>query len=76
MFSQFFKENKLSEYKIRRRPVIIDTLHITRILTEMMQGKTTKAKIFRFLAPILMPLIFPLIRKKITNFMLGIDHQI
>jgi 3-(3-hydroxy-phenyl)propionate hydroxylase len=76
VFSKLFKENRLEKYEAFRRPVVLNTLHRIENLTEIMQGKSTKSKIFRFLAPILMPVIFPFVRKKILNFVLGIDHQV
>ncbi len=76
VFSKLFKENKLSEYENRRRPVVIDTLNRIENLTEIMQGKSAKAKTFRFFAPVLMPIMFPLVRRKILHFVLGIDHEV
>lgn len=76
VFSKLFKENKRSEYEAKRRPVVIDTLSRLENLTEIMQGKSAKAKTFRLLAPALMPILFPFIRKKILKFVLGIDHQV
>ena len=76
VFSKLFKENKLSDYEAKRRPVVMDTLNRVENLTEIMQGTSTKAKVFRFLAPTLMPIMFPFVRNKILNFVLGIDHQV
>lgn len=76
VFSKFFKANRLNEYKASRRPIVIDTLNKIENLTEIMQGKAVKAKLFRKLAPTLMPILFPLIRKKILSFVLGLDHKV
>lgn len=76
VFSKLFKENKLADYEKLRRPVVLDTLSRIENLTEIMQGKATKAKVFRILAPTLMPIMFPIVRNKILNFVLGIDHQV
>jgi 2-polyprenyl-6-methoxyphenol hydroxylase-like FAD-dependent oxidoreductase len=76
VFSKLFKENRLSEYETLRKPVVLDTLNRIENLTQIMQGKATKAKVFRFLAPTIMPILFPLVRNKILNFVLGIDHKV
>ncbi len=76
VFSKLFKENKLSSYEVKRRPVVMDTLNTIENLTEIMQGKSKKAKGFRFLAPALMPVLFPLVRNKVLNFVLGVDHVV
>jgi 2-polyprenyl-6-methoxyphenol hydroxylase-like FAD-dependent oxidoreductase len=76
VFAKLFKENKLADYDAKRRPVVMDTLNQIKNLTEIMQGKATKAKVFRFLAPTLMPIMFPFVRHKILNFVLGIDHKV
>lgn len=76
VFSKLFKENKLADYEKLRRPVVLDTLSRIENLTEIMQGKATKAKVFRYLAPTLMPIMFPFVKNKILNFVLGIDHQV
>lgn len=76
VFSKLFKENRLEKYEALRKPVVLDTLHRIENLTQIMQGKTTKAKVFRLVAPTLMPLLFPFVRHKILNFVLGIDHQV
>lgn len=76
VFSKLFKENNLSKYEGLRKPVVLDTLHRIENLTQIMQGKATKAKVFRMVAPTLMPILFPLVRHKILNFVLGIDHSV
>jgi 2-polyprenyl-6-methoxyphenol hydroxylase-like FAD-dependent oxidoreductase len=76
VFAKLFKEDRLEKYEALRKPVVLDTLHRIENLTKIMQGKTTKAKVFRFVAPTLMPLLFPFVRHKILNFVLGIDHQV
>lgn len=76
VFSKLFKANKLADYEKLRKPVVLDTLHTIENLTEIMQGKATKAKVFRIVAPVMMPVLFPFIRHKILNFVLGIDHQV
>jgi 3-(3-hydroxy-phenyl)propionate hydroxylase len=76
VFSKLFKENRLSEYEALRKPIVLDTLNRIENLTQIMQGKAKKAKVFRLLAPTLMPILFPFVRNKILNFVLGIDHQV
>jgi 2-polyprenyl-6-methoxyphenol hydroxylase-like FAD-dependent oxidoreductase len=76
VFSKLFKESRLNEYETLRKPIVLNTLSRIENLTEIMQGKTTKAKIFRKIAPIIMPIMFPLVRTKILNFVLGLDHKV
>ncbi len=76
VFSKLFKTNNLEEYESLRKPVVLDTLRRIENFTQIMQGKATKAKVFRIAAPTMMPLLFPLVRHKILNFVLGIDHQV
>lgn len=76
VFSRLFKDNRLQAYHSERQPVVRDTISQVKFLTDIMRGKSLRSQIVRVLAPVLMPVIFPLIRKRNLQFVLGVDHEV
>jgi len=76
VFSKLFKKNELSLYNPARSRVAKNTIDQVKSLTDMMRGKSLKSKSIRILSPVVMPILFPLIRHKIVKFVLGIDHEV
>ncbi len=76
VFSKLFKDNKLADYNALRFPVVKQTITRIKFLTDIMRGKSLKSKTFRMFSPVIMPLVFPLVREKTIKFVLGVDHEV
>ena len=76
VFAELLQEGNLSYYDSKRKKVVEKTISQVHNLTDIMRGKSLKSKIARRIAPFLMPIAFPLVRKQIVHFVLGLDHEV
>jgi 2-polyprenyl-6-methoxyphenol hydroxylase-like FAD-dependent oxidoreductase len=76
VFAELYANNQLHVYHDKRTQAVRDTVRQIRSLTEMMRGKSIPSKLFRKVAPAVLPAVFPLIEKNIRQFVLGLNHDV
>ena len=76
VFAKLYASAQLDQYHQRRNKVVKDTIKRIHGLTDVMRGKTRFSKVFRAVAPVVLPAVFPLIKSDIREFVLGLDHEV
>jgi 2-polyprenyl-6-methoxyphenol hydroxylase-like FAD-dependent oxidoreductase len=76
VFAEFLEKNRLKEYNNLRMDAVIKTVQRIHSMTNLVRGKYFLTRFFRNLLYFLMPFIFPFIRKSMTTFLFGLDHEL
>ena len=76
VFTQLLVSNRLNEYDKLRGKVVRDTVKRIQTLTDNVVSNSLKSRFFRFFSRLLIPLLFPFIKKPLLRFITGLDHEL
>lgn len=75
VFAQLVAEKHLDHYDDLRRPVVQSVVHRVARLTQIARGKSFKARLARWLSPLLGTAL-PLAAGSLRKWVLGLDHEV
>jgi hypothetical protein len=76
VFTELLILNRLNEYDELRGKSVRNTVKKIHSLTDRIVSNSFSSRILRALSRLLLPLLFPFIKKHILRFITGLDHEL
>lgn len=76
VFTELLAQNRLNEYDAARSKAVKKTVNRIRTLTNNLRGQSLFSRFIRFITGLVLPFIFPFIKKSMLRFMYGLDHEL
>ncbi|CAF0984536.1 unnamed protein product [Brachionus calyciflorus] len=76
VFTELLISGRLDEYDKLRMKVVKETVAKVDRFTNIVSGKTFTTRLIRTIGLYILPYIFPFIRKSLTTFLFGLDHEL
>ena len=76
VFSELLEKNQLNNYNSVRQKAVNQTVKKINFLTNIIRGRSFFSRVFRYFARLIVPIIFPLLKKQIVIFFMGLDHDL